>query len=150
MDRWDSLNSLILHPPYTHTHTHTLSDVILWHMLQPSCFGTDNICPDGFPIPNPCHFSPCQSLCVFVPRLAGSRWQQLPQHQMGHCQEVMRGKHLPLRRTPLLHFQPFDTTYAGTLHAKPSDRDENSSRQRHAGTNVWHCNASVGEVSCLV
>lgn len=35
---------------------------------------------------------------------------------MGHCQEVMREKHLLLQRTPLLHFQPFDTTYAGCTY----------------------------------
>lgn len=66
--------------------------------------------------PAPSHFSLSASLRVFVPPVGRESVAAAPPHQMGHCQEVMRGKHLLLRRTPLLHFQPFDTTYAGCTY----------------------------------
>lgn len=81
-------------------------------MLQPTCFGTNNICPNRFPVPNPCHYSLSVCMCV-CSQVGRESMAAASQHQMGHSQEVMRGKHLLLCPTPLLHFQPFDTTYAG-------------------------------------
>lgn len=46
-------------------------------------FVEDNICSTHFPIPIPSHPSLSASLRVFVPGLAGSRWQQLPRTRWG-------------------------------------------------------------------
>lgn len=49
--------------------------------------------------------------------------------QMGHCQEVMSGKHLLLQRAPLIHSQPFDTTYAAGTYKTKRPRRETAARR---------------------
>lgn len=72
--------------------------------------------PLTFPTPIPSHFFPVSHSARVCSRVGRESVAAAPPHQMGHCQEVMRGKHLLLQRTPLLHVQPFDTTYAGCTY----------------------------------
>lgn len=72
--------------------------------------------PLTFPTPILSHFFPVSHSASVCSRVGRESVAAAFVHQMGHCQEVMRGKHLLLQRTALLHVQPFDTTYAGCTY----------------------------------